>query len=33
MWAWPIKGTQEVVKQLLDIEKTARVGWAAAQGK
>jgi uncharacterized protein YukE len=33
MWAWPIKGTQEAVKRLLDIEQTARLGWAAAQGK
>ncbi|MEC3976154.1 hypothetical protein [Amycolatopsis sp. H20-H5] len=29
IWAWPIKGTQEVVKQLLDIQKTAATGWAA----
>ncbi|SFW66585.1 WXG100 family type VII secretion target [Amycolatopsis australiensis] len=30
LWAWPVKGSQEIIKQMLDIQKTAETGWAAA---
>jgi hypothetical protein len=30
-WAWPIKGSREVIKQMLDIQQTAQAGWAAEQ--
>ncbi|HWD00897.1 MAG TPA: hypothetical protein VG674_00290 [Amycolatopsis sp.] len=31
MWAWPVKGGQEIAKQMLDIQKTAETGWANAE--
>ena len=31
LWAWPVKGSQEIIKQMLDIQKTAETGWGNAQ--
>ncbi|GAB3570684.1 hypothetical protein GCM10027445_24610 [Amycolatopsis endophytica] len=30
-WAWPIKATQDSVRQLLDIQKSAEASWTAEQ--
>ena len=31
LWAWPVKSSQEIIKQMLDIQKTAETGWSNAQ--
>ncbi|MDQ0381900.1 WXG100 family type VII secretion target [Amycolatopsis thermophila] len=30
-WSWPVKGTQDAVRQLLDIQKTAEAAWASGR--